>query len=242
MNFRHATLSDPGRRHPENEDSVLALESDGLALFVVADGVGGLASGAVASQTIVKALHDGFGELTPGAGAENLRAQLEGVNSAIFASHGGRAAEMSGSTIVLVLLDREVFLVAHVGDSRAYLLRDGVFRRLTEDHSLVAEQVRAGVISAEEAAVSLQRHVITRGLGVAPTVDIEFAEGEPYLPGDLFMLCSDGLSDVLSDSEIEAYLARDQYESTIARDLVDAANHRGGPDNISVVLVRIGAD
>jgi protein phosphatase len=242
MRIRHVALTDPGRRHTDNQDSVLAVSRDGFSLLAVADGVGGLAAGAAASQTTIRALEEGIDRLGKEPPDAVLRTQLERANSELYEQHHGRPGKMSGSTIVALVFRDESVLVAHVGDSRAYLCRDGSLRRLTEDHSLVAEQVKAGILTPEQAANSKQRHVITRSLGVASTVEIDVEDSLPYRAGDLFLLCSDGLSDVVPDSDLELMLAGGVQVGRTASDLIAVANERGGPDNISVVLARILED
>lgn len=242
MNIRHVALTDPGRRHTENQDSVLALSRNGVSLLAVADGVGGLAEGAAASQATIRCLKEGFERIPAEPAEEVLRSQLSRANATLYAEHHGRPGKMSGSTIVALVFEEDSVLVAHVGDSRAYLLREGQLQRLTEDHSLVAEQVRAGIISAEQAASSRQRHVITRSLGVAPTVDVEFDNRIRCEPGDLYLLCSDGLSDVVPEPELREMLIGSVQVGRTASDLIAAANGLGGPDNISVVLARVLGD
>jgi protein phosphatase len=239
MEIRHVAVTDPGLRHADNQDSVLAVSRNGVSLLAVADGVGGLSEGAAASQATIKSLKEGF-ERLPGEDAEEvLRSQLARANAALYSQHHGQPGKMSGSTIVAVVFENDSALVAHVGDSRAYLLRDGRLRRLTEDHSLVAEQVRAGIITPEQAANSHQRHVITRSLGVGPTLEVEFDQRLECQGGDLFLLCSDGLSDVVADEELEQMLSASVQVGRTAADLVAQANQRGGPDNVSVVLARV---
>jgi len=239
MKIRHAVLSDPGRRHHDNQDSVLALSRGRLSLFAVADGVGGLSGGAAASQATINALRDGLHDVIGESPVEAVRESLRRANADLFARHNGNQADMSASTIVALLFDSDSVVAAHAGDSRAYLCRDGALTRLTEDHSLVAEQIRAGILTPEQAASSLQRHVITRSLGVEPSVEVEFDEPLPCQAGDLFLLCSDGLSDVVPDDELERFLTATTDEAATARKLVALANERGGPDNISVVLARV---
>ncbi len=242
MKIRHVALTDPGRRHTENQDSVLAVSRDGFSLLAVADGVGGLAAGAAASQTTIRSLEAGLSRLGAEPPEEVLRTQLERANSELYEQHHGRPGKMSGSTIVALVFRDDSLLVAHVGDSRAYLCRDGTLRRLTEDHSLVAEQLKAGILTPEQAANSKQRHVITRSLGVASTVEVDIEDGMGYEPGDLYLLCSDGLSDVVPDSDLQLMLAGGVQVGRTAADLIAVANERGGPDNISVVLARVLED
>jgi len=239
MNIRHVALTDPGRRHSENQDSVLALSRNGVSLLAVADGVGGLSEGAAASAATIRSLQEGFERLPEEPAEEVLRSQLSRANATLYAEHHGRPGKMSGSTIVALVFEKGSVLVAHVGDSRAYLMRNGELRRLTEDHSLVAEQVRLGILTPEQAATSRQRHVITRSLGVAPTLDVEFDDRLECRPGDLFLLCSDGLSDVVPEEDLANMLAGSVQVGRTASELIAAANERGGPDNISVVLARV---
>jgi protein phosphatase len=221
---------------------VLAVGAAERFLFAVADGVGGLADGADASRTAIRTLEESF--TSAGAGEyteERLLSALSSANIRIVESRNPTTAKLSGSTVVALLLQPEdgSFVVAHVGDSRAYLVREGKLEPLTGDHSLVADQVRAGIMTTEEAAVSRNRHVITRSLGIGPEVDVELQVRRSTEKGDAFLLCSDGLTDIVADDEIEAMLVAMEDERKAARALIELANERGGPDNISVVVVRI---
>lgn len=239
MKLEFAAQSDAGMRRPGNEDRVLAAVSpDGSrVLLAVADGVGGVAGSAIASQALVEALE--LMVSTPGEAPEHvLDETVHAVHSGLIARReGGESA--GATTLVALLAAGGSFHVAHVGDSRAYLLRDGSLSRLTRDHSLVAEQLRSGVITEAQAAESPRRHVITRSVGVGSTLDVERQGPLPLREGDLFLLCSDGLHDVASDAEIAALLAAAGDINVLARDLVRFANERGGPDNISVVVARV---
>lgn len=239
MNIRYASLSDPGQRHGENQDSVLTWEGNDAWLFVVADGVGGLRDGAEASKAAVRILSEEFTNLPPSDRGRYLVTSIEKASTAIGASRGGGSQPVSGSTIVALLMEPGRGALAHVGDSRAYRVRDGAITRLTDDHSLVMEQVRAGIITEAEAATSKNRHIVTRSLGVADTVTVDLREPVDLDPGDTFLLCSDGLHDVVNDDEIHGILASTPDEQEAVGKLVELANQRGGPDNISVVLVRI---
>ncbi|MGE0600811.1 MAG: PP2C family serine/threonine-protein phosphatase [Dehalococcoidia bacterium] len=242
MNVRYAAISEPGMRRTENQDSVLAVGASERFLFAVADGVGGLADGADASKTAIRTLEQSFKDGAKGEYSESqLVADLSSANARIVEARNPETAKLSGSTIVTLLLQPEdqSFVVAHVGDSRAYLVRNRKIEPLTGDHSLVADQVRAGILTKEEAAASHNRHVITRSLGINLELEVEVQARRAAEKGDTFLLCSDGLTDVVTDDEIESLLAAMTSERDCARALVDLANERGGPDNISVVLVHV---
>jgi protein phosphatase len=239
MNVDHAALSDVGRRRTENQDSVLACERPGAYLFVVADGVGGLAEGAAASQTAVRRLTEAFDALPIGGGSAELIDAVRLANTDLY-SGDGNSMGATGTTVVMLLLEPGQFELAHVGDSRAYLCRDGAIQLLTEDHTLVREQVVAGLMTPEQAAESAQRHVITRSLGIQPTVEVEVRPPAPLRDGDVFLLCSDGLHDVVTTEELESALRQRRPVAEIGGALIALANDRGGPDNISVVIAAVG--
>jgi protein phosphatase len=226
-----------GRRRSENQDSILAQASadDNLYLFVVADGVGSLAAGADASRNAVETLAEVFPDLAgPDIGA-HLDEGIRKANSMLYQESRTRGTGAMGSTMVALVVRPEEFEVAHVGDSRAYLIRDSAIQRLTEDHSLVAEQVRAGILTEQEASESRHRHIITRSLGAETEVDVELSGLQPLYTGDIFVLSSDGLHDVVSDAEIGATVVnRDPRDATTT--LIQLANERGGPDNVSVIV------
>lgn len=244
MRIDYAARTDPGRRRTENQDSVLtrANPANGSYLFAVADGVGGLAGGAAASRTTVEVLGLAFDRDARLDGAQALAASMQEANRQIVESRANERDGAGASTIVALLFGESRFEIAHVGDSRAYLRRGGGLRRLTQDHSLVHEQVRSGILTEEEASLSRQRHVITRSLGTVPRVDVEQRPAEALEHGDAFVLCSDGLTDVVADDEIGELLAAGADAEATAARLVDLANDRGGPDNISVVVVRVAQD
>ena len=232
--------TDRGRRHPENEDAVGLAAAPGrnAMLLVVADGVGGLKHGDVASTDTVEAARASIAnENAPSV--EALQAALMEVNERLF--NGGREAGAfpSGSTVVAMLIEEGVASVLHAGDSRAYLFREGELRLLTRDHSLVMEQVEQGLLTEEQAANSPRRNVITRCIGVEPTVELAHTEVGPLQPGDRVLLCSDGLHGVVTNDELSEALASHDALDTIAGRLVELANSYGGPDNISVVIARV---
>jgi serine/threonine protein phosphatase PrpC len=238
--------SDLGQTRVANEDSCLArlvsLEEEAIALLAVADGIGGHRAGDVASRTAIGRLEEEvIGALEQGQAP--LVAIEQGVwaaNAAVFqlASAEERYRGM-GTTLTAALVTEEGLFIAHVGDSRLYLYRDGVCRQLTADHSLVGELVKNGELSPEEARAHPQRNVLTRAVGIESRVKIDLYSESLQL-GDIILLASDGLFSLLDDVEIASHLALSKDLQQVADDLVAEANKRGGHDNISVVLARWG--
>jgi len=228
-----AAVTDPGRRRRQNEDAYVVQPP----LFAVADGMGGAQAGEIASRIAASALRDSGAE----AGEDAVAALIQEANRRVYeaaASDDARAG--MGTTVTAALVETGSVRIGHVGDSRAYRARDGALEQLTEDHSLVAELVRSGKLSPEEADVHPQRSVITRVLGTDPEVDVDTFEVEAR-PGDVFMICSDGLTSMVEDEAILAVLG--QPGTTLeqrAHSLVDAANRGGGEDNITVILFELG--
>jgi serine/threonine protein phosphatase PrpC len=236
---RAAGQTDTGRRRLRNEDAFICEPP----LFAVADGMGGARAGEIAAGLAAAALEEGGTETR---GAEGVAALIEEANRRIWErSVADPQTAGMGTTVTAALVDADAGTVAigHVGDSRAYLLRDGSLEQLTTDHSLVAELVQSGVLTPEEAERHPQRSAITRALGTEETVDVDgfTVQGEP---GDLFLICSDGLSIMLSDDEMTAAIERADGDPHTAADfLIRAANERGGEDNITVVLFEmLGAE
>ena len=231
--------TDVGRRRPRNEDAYLLLPEAGL--FAVADGMGGHAAGDVASAMAIAAVAAFAGDA-----AVNASGLAEMVRTANRSIHNRSAAEPEkagmGTTLTVLALAKgdNTFLLAHVGDSRAYLLRDGQLRQLTRDHTWVQMQVEAGLLSPQQARVHPRANVITRSLGVEAAVEPDLELGTLH-DGDLLMLCSDGLTGMLDDSEIAGLMQVEHSLAQVAADLIDAANMRGGTDNITVVLIRAAA-
>jgi len=229
-------LSDPGRRRRRNEDAYVVRPP----LFAVADGMGGAQAGELASRIAV----DAMGEEARTSGEERVATLIQEANRRIFArSSEDASASGMGTTMTAALVgDDGVVTIGHVGDSRAYLLREGRLEQLTEDHSLVAELVRTGKLSAEEAEHHPQRSVITRALGTDPDVDVDTFTVDAQA-GDLFLLCSDGLTTMVDDEEILRTVesSRDDLERT-AQVLVRKANRGGGEDNITVVFFELAED
>ena len=229
-----AALSDPGRKRRRNEDAYVVQPP----LFAIADGMGGAQAGEVASQLAAAALREG--SAAHGSGRERVEALVQEANRRVFdrASEDAAASGM-GTTMTVALVDDGVVWIGHVGDSRAYLLRDGRLQQLTDDHSLVGELVRSGKLSAEEAQVHPQRSVITRAVGTDRDVDVDTFPVEPQ-NGDVFLLCSDGLTDMVDDTTIRDTAERHRGDlEAAARAFVGAANRGGGEDNITVVFFEV---
>ena len=231
----HAAATDPGRRRRRNEDAYVVQPP----LFAVADGMGGAQAGEIASRIAASALRDSGAE----AGEDAVVALIQEANRRVYeAAASDEARAGMGTTMTVALVEADSVRIGHVGDSRAYRVRDGALEQLTEDHSLVAELVRSGRLSPEEADVHPQRSVITRVLGTDPEVDVDTFEVETR-PGDVFMICSDGLTSMVDDASILGVVERNRTNlDRTARALVDAANKGGGDDNITVIVFELGAD
>jgi protein phosphatase len=241
---RHAALSHVGRQRAGNEDAYVARPP----LYAVADGMGGARAGEVAARMAVATLTELLAPLpseaeTPTAAeaAERLAAAVAEANARIFSAAANDAARSGmGTTLTALLLLDDTALIAHVGDSRVYLLRGGELSQVTDDHSLVAEMVREGRLAADEARLHPYRSVLSRALGTEPQVEIDELRIE-VRPGDVLLLCSDGLSGPVPADEIQKALAvADPHKA--ARRLIDEALHHGGPDNITAVVVQVLAE
>jgi protein phosphatase len=249
MLIRNSALSDLGRSRRVNEDYYF-LDPDG-EFFLVADGMGGHGNGEIASRVAVQAMARYLADNSVAArpwsstadrmkrNAERLRQAVRAANLAVLGEvdKNGALAGM-GATLVSFLADRDKALIAHVGDSRAYRLRSGELEQLTEDHTWVHEQVSAGLLSEEDARNHPFRSVVTRAVGGTEEVEVDVDVVE-LQPGDRLLLCSDGLNAVLADDEIAGHLLREQPLDDLVRQLVDAANDGGGPDNITVVVLEV---
>jgi protein phosphatase len=242
-------LTDVGRKRSHNEDSFLVDEE--LQLFVVADGMGGHAGGGTASRIAVETIdaemrraRDGqdnpFSAVSPLQESplpETLRRAVERACGAIYAAAQAdpRLAGM-GTTVISLLLKDDAAFFAHVGDSRAYLVRGDMIQQISEDHSLVNEQIKAGMITPEEAKHSRYKNIITRSVGFEEQVQVDVM-GLVCEPGDTFILCSDGLANMVEDREMLEVVQRHELRE-VPRQLIDLANERGGDDNITVIAVR----
>jgi PPM family protein phosphatase len=242
--------TDLGRNRTNNEDAYLL--DDRLRLYAVADGVGGVEGGEVASRIAVETLGEAMPNLlgdrdrTPPAGHSSSEAvALTALRSAVSFAHRtiraavGKVPRLAGmgTTLTALLLENKQAYLIHIGDSRAYLLRAGELTQITNDHSVVAEQVRAGRLTASEAKTSPYRHVITRALGIAEGAAPDLAE-RPVRKNDTFLLCSDGLTEMVDDVGIRTILSGSPPRDAV-KELIDAANSRGGVDNITVVVVQV---
>jgi PPM family protein phosphatase len=229
----HSTgLSDAGRKRRRNEDAWVCHPP----LFAVADGMGGARGGEIASRVAATAL----GESVDGSGESRVVALIQEANRQVYerAREDSDASGM-GTTITVALFEDGIVSIGHVGDSRAYLIRDRKVDQLTEDHSLVAELVRSGRLSPEEAETHPQRSVITRALGTDPDVDVDVFSVEAK-PGDLFLICSDGLTAMVDDETILDVVERQREDlDAAAKELIAAANRMGGDDNITVVFFEV---
>jgi protein phosphatase len=229
-----ASATDTGRRRRHNEDAYVCEPP----LFAVADGMGGAQAGELASGLAAAALRDESSELS--GGEQRVDGLIQEANRRIYERQSQDASTSGmGTTMTVALVEDGRVAIGHVGDSRAYLVRDRKLEQLTEDHSLVAELVRSGKLSPEEAEGHPQRSVITRALGTDPDVDVDTFSVEAR-PGDLFLLCSDGLTSMVDDGTILREVERKRDDlAAAARALVRAANKGGGEDNITVVCFEI---
>jgi serine/threonine protein phosphatase PrpC len=226
--------TDTGRQRRENEDSAFVQ----APVFVVADGMGGAQAGEVASRIATETFEQGL----PGAGTpeDRLAELVRDANQRIYdRARADRGRAGMGTTLTAAYLTDSQLAIAHVGDSRAYLLRDGKLTRLTQDHSLVDELVRQGKLTEAQAAEHPQRSIITRALGPEPEVEVD-TFSYPMQAGDVLLLCSDGLTSMVSEDRVaEVMLAAPTLQEAADR-LIDEANEAGGRDNITVVLCRLG--
>jgi protein phosphatase len=221
-----------GRERPHNEDAYLAQPP----LYAVADGLGGHEAGEVASRVAVESLAEGAPDTNDAPG---LGRAVESANDAVLdAADQGLGREGMGTTLTAAVVRGTRITLAHVGDSRAYLLHEGTLSRITEDHSVVADMVRSGTISEEEARVHPSRSVITRALGSDEDMRADTRDIVAH-PGDVLLLATDGLHGMLPDSEIAGILDAAADPASAAKALVDAANAAGGSDNVTVVVVEI---
>jgi len=230
LRFRDAVLTHPGRVRSDNEDNVLARPDEGL--WVVADGMGGHANGKWSSRTIVNALEATTLPADFDAASEAAAAAVHKANERIWLKAGGQPM---GSTVVVLLLRGQRFAVFWAGDSRCYLLRAGKLYQLTVDHSQVQEMVATGRLTPEEAENHPMAHVLSRAVGVGPRLELDAVSDEARI-GDVFLVCSDGLTRVIPDDELAAILTRGNPGAMVDT-LVATCLERGAPDNVSVAVV-----
>ncbi len=230
------SATDTGRQRRANEDSLLAR----TPLFVVADGMGGAQAGEVASRTAVEVFRGGLGEDASSDPEGSLVARAQEANTRIHELSQANAEQAGmGTTLTAAYVGAEEVSVAHVGDSRAYCLRDGELLRLTDDHSLVDELLRQGKLTPEEAEDHPQRSIITRALGPEPEVEVD-TRTHRARAGDVYLLCSDGLTTMIAEADVGAILRSASSLRDAGEALLAAANEAGGRDNITVVLFRLG--
>jgi PPM family protein phosphatase len=246
-------LTDVGKKRKHNEDAFTLDEIEGL--FIVADGMGGHAAGEVAAKITVETIGEFIAATRQKEEAtwpfkynhelafnsNRLAIAIEKANERVMSAVAAQPwLKGMGTTVVAGLLNEKILSLAHVGDSRAYLYRDGELTRLTDDHSWVHEQVSAGILTEDEAKTHPLKNVVTRALGGGPSVSPDLREME-FSKGDAFLFCSDGLTTMLSDEEIRDSVAADEKKDaqTLCENLVGLANDKGGVDNITVVFVRI---
>jgi protein phosphatase len=246
-----ASLTDPGRVRDHNEDCIESRPDIGL--FVLADGMGGYNAGEVASGMATSLISDGLEEAWHPKNVERLgrdeaksmserliNEQIARANSAIFTtSQNNPECAGMGTTLVVTLFFDNFLTVAHIGDSRLYRLRGESMEQVTRDHSLLQEQLDSGLITPEEAKLSQNKNLVTRALGIDPSVEPEIHVYETQ-PDDTYLLCSDGLSDMVEDEEIRLTLITLKSNPNLTvQQLVQAANDNGGRDNISAMLIRV---
>ena len=251
MKITHQAITDVGRKRKGNEDSLFVNLDQHL--FVVADGMGGHAAGEVASKVAVEAINE-FVELTSGDeeitwpfgldenisyDGNRLKTAIRFANRKVLEATRERSEyEGMATTVAAVLVDGSSANLGHVGDSRVYLVRDGRIEQLTSDHSWVNEQIQSGVISADQARSHPLRNVVTRALGGKPDLQVDM-QVHKIEAGDLLLLCSDGLTTMITDDDILRVVTESGTDvEKMARALVAAANARGGEDNITVLLLR----
>jgi protein phosphatase len=251
QSLQSASLTDPGRVRDHNEDCIEARPEIGL--YVLADGMGGYNAGEVASGMATSLIADGLMEAwqptevarmpreEAKALAERLiREQVARANTAIFTtSQNNPECAGMGTTLVTCLFHDDFVAVAHIGDSRLYRLRGEAMEQVTRDHSLLQEQLDSGLITPEEAKLSQNKNLVTRALGIDPTVETEVHVYDA-MPDDVYLLCSDGLSDMVEDDEIRLTLTTLKTNPSLTvQQLIQAANDNGGRDNISAMLIRV---
>ena len=233
---RATVVSHTGRKRRHNEDAYVCEPP----LFAIADGMGGARAGEVASGLAAAAVQAGD---AGGDGKERVAALIQAANRSVFerSSNDAEVAGM-GTTMTVALVEGTEVTIGHVGDSRAYLVRDGSLEQLTEDHSLVNELLKSGKLSPQEAEMHPQRSVITRAVGTDPDVDVD-AFIVSANEGDVFLLCSDGLTDMVRDDDILDTVERYHDDlDRVTKSLISAANRGGGEDNITVIAFTIAAD
>jgi serine/threonine protein phosphatase PrpC len=245
-------LTDVGRKRKHNEDAYALDVSEGL--FIVADGMGGHAAGEVAAKITVETIGEFIAATRQKEEAtwpfrydhqlqfnsNRLAIAIEKANERVMAAVAAQPwLKGMGTTVVAGLINEKTLSLAHVGDSRAYLLRDGSFDQVTTDHTVVGELVRRGRLTPAQAAVHPERSILTRAVGLDPRIPVDTPDPIDLRPGDQVLLCSDGLTEAVPDPRIGEILATSPDGNAVCASLIATANDAGGPDNITVVLLRV---
>lgn len=239
LRLRACGLSDVGRSRAVNEDSFVI--DPALGLYLVADGMGGHGHGDIASRMAASSIRESLsesGSKKPFDAGVLKRALVRANDHLLAAVERERTLTGMGTTVVALLVRGRRAAIAHIGDSRAYRLRGDQFHLLTEDHTWVAEQVIAGNLSEDQARDHPFKSVVTRALGGEAVVNVELLEVE-LAPGDVYLLCSDGLTGLVADEQLQERLAAGRSLDRVCRGLVEAANSRGGTDNITALVVLV---
>lgn len=237
MKLQVCAKTDIGPARKNNEDQYFVDVEQGL--FIVADGMGGHAAGEVASRIAVEAVCQSLQITGLANPQQQLRKSIEKANRTVEeAANDNKAWHNMGTTLTLLLLHQQQAFLAHVGDSRIYRLRDNQLKQLSDDHSLVGEQVRQGILSVDEARTSTLGNILLQAIGITPELDI-CQKHFPLVAGERFLLCSDGLTDMLTDVEIKQTLQGTNTLNSLCNELVDKAIVAGGRDNVTVIVVQV---
>lgn len=240
--MKYAAGTDRGLLRDINEDSYMIIPgcSDTSCAFVIADGLGGHNSGEIASRMAVEYIRDNLdaaGCFDGENASEKLEALVKKVNTAVYErSLGGAEVSGMGTTLTMAVITGSILTAAHVGDSRLYLIRNGVIRQLTDDHSYIGELVRQGKLTREEAEKHPRKNIITRAIGSCPELEVDIISHR-IEADDIYVLCTDGLTNMVSESEIVEIVSGSEPETACAR-LIEAANRQGGEDNITVIVIK----
>jgi len=231
-------MTDAGRIRENNQDAYYLPSLEDKPLFIIADGMGGHKAGEIASNLAVEIIRKSFNKDTNKYIEERILNSIDEANNKIY-NKAINEEECSGmgTTVTLVYIDDKQLYIGHVGDSRAYVLKDNKLCQITEDHSLVEELIKNGSISREEAKQHPQRNIITRAVGTGENIDVDIIL-IPKEDVDMFLLCTDGLTNMLEDEEIKYYLLNGQNMQKACEDLVNISNDKGGYDNITVIAVK----
>lgn len=237
MRIEYGVLSDQGMVRTSNEDSYIA--DSGSRIFLVADGMGGHAAGEIASRIAASTVQEVLSAKTPDADIKDrVYFAVQQANARVYETQRTESEYRGmGTTLTVLAFQENRYCLAHVGDSRAYLFRDNNLTQLTRDHSLVWPLFENGIMSKDEIARQPQKHLITRSIGTHADVEVDLQENAT-VEGDIFLLCSDGLTDVLTDDAIQQIMEEaGKKPQEISQALIQAANMGGGPDNITTVVV-----